>query len=101
MVAASKRFTVHGPPKVLTVCLKRFEDFTGGKMGKVCMQLEGNFLFPEQQGIAQSGTLFHELFTLGFSWSLLGRREVPWQEKRVLFSSRAALAKEGFLPPDP
>ncbi|KAK4806414.1 hypothetical protein QYF61_016264 [Mycteria americana] len=35
MVAASKRFTVHRAPKVLTVCLKRFEDFTGRKIGKL------------------------------------------------------------------
>ncbi|NXO70027.1 UBP42 hydrolase, partial [Phainopepla nitens] len=34
-VAASKRFTVHCPPKILTVCLKRFDCFTGGKIGKV------------------------------------------------------------------
>ncbi|KAM9599015.1 ubiquitin carboxyl-terminal hydrolase 42-like [Morphnus guianensis] len=35
MVAASKRFTIHRAPKVLTVCLKRFEDFSGGKINKV------------------------------------------------------------------
>ncbi|XP_050770327.1 ubiquitin carboxyl-terminal hydrolase 42-like [Gymnogyps californianus] len=35
MVAASKRFTIHHVPKVLTVCLKRFEAFTGGKISKV------------------------------------------------------------------
>ncbi|XP_059690545.1 ubiquitin carboxyl-terminal hydrolase 42-like [Gavia stellata] len=35
MVAASKRFTVHCAPRVLTVCLKRFEDFTGGKISKI------------------------------------------------------------------
>uniref|UniRef100_A0A8B9N664 USP domain-containing protein n=1 Tax=Accipiter nisus TaxID=211598 RepID=A0A8B9N664_9AVES len=35
MVAASKRFTVHRAPKVLTVCLKRFEDFTGRKIDKI------------------------------------------------------------------
>ncbi|KAF1601934.1 Ubiquitin carboxyl-terminal hydrolase 42, partial [Eudyptes chrysolophus] len=35
MVAASKRFTIHRVPRVLTVCLKRFEDFTGGKISKV------------------------------------------------------------------
>ncbi|NXR93915.1 UBP42 hydrolase, partial [Hypocryptadius cinnamomeus] len=34
-VAASKRFTVHRAPKVLTVCLKRFDCFTGGKISKV------------------------------------------------------------------
>ncbi|XP_029862608.1 ubiquitin carboxyl-terminal hydrolase 42-like [Aquila chrysaetos chrysaetos] len=34
-VAASKRFTIHRAPKVLPVCLKRFEDFTGGKIDKV------------------------------------------------------------------
>ncbi|KAK2526411.1 hypothetical protein Q9233_008181 [Columba guinea] len=35
MTAASKRFTVHRTPKVLTVCLKRFEAFTGDKISKV------------------------------------------------------------------
>uniref|UniRef100_A0A8C3MB60 USP domain-containing protein n=1 Tax=Geospiza parvula TaxID=87175 RepID=A0A8C3MB60_GEOPR len=34
-VAASKRFTVHRAPKILTVCLKRFDCFTGGKISKV------------------------------------------------------------------
>ncbi|NXL82692.1 UBP42 hydrolase, partial [Leptocoma aspasia] len=34
-VAASKRFTVHCAPKVLTVCLKRFDCFTGGKITKI------------------------------------------------------------------
>uniref|UniRef100_A0A8C3UUU1 Ubiquitin carboxyl-terminal hydrolase n=1 Tax=Catharus ustulatus TaxID=91951 RepID=A0A8C3UUU1_CATUS len=34
-VAASKRFTVHCAPRVLTVCLKRFDCFTGGKVRKV------------------------------------------------------------------
>ncbi|XP_056368146.1 ubiquitin carboxyl-terminal hydrolase 42-like [Oenanthe melanoleuca] len=33
--AASKRFTIHRAPKVLTVCLKRFDCFTGGKIRKV------------------------------------------------------------------
>ncbi|XP_064894641.1 ubiquitin carboxyl-terminal hydrolase 42-like [Columba livia] len=35
VTAASKRFTVHRAPKVLTVCLKRFEAFTGDKISKV------------------------------------------------------------------
>ncbi|KAM7074665.1 ubiquitin carboxyl-terminal hydrolase 42-like [Ciconia maguari] len=35
MVAASKRFTIHCVPKVLTLCLKRFGDFTGRKISKV------------------------------------------------------------------
>ncbi|NXP18933.1 UBP42 hydrolase, partial [Scytalopus superciliaris] len=34
-VAASKRFTVHCAPKVLTVCLKRFDCFSGGKITKI------------------------------------------------------------------
>ncbi|XP_052662964.1 ubiquitin carboxyl-terminal hydrolase 42-like [Harpia harpyja] len=40
VVAASKRFTIHRAPKVLTVCLKRFEDFTGGKISKVVVYPE-------------------------------------------------------------
>ncbi|KAK2521973.1 hypothetical protein Q9966_012927 [Columba livia] len=35
VTAASKRFSVHRAPKVLTVCLKRFEAFTGDKISKV------------------------------------------------------------------
>ncbi|KAM9591704.1 ubiquitin carboxyl-terminal hydrolase 17-like protein 6 [Morphnus guianensis] len=35
MAAASKRFTVHCAPKVLTVCLKRFEGCTGRKISKL------------------------------------------------------------------
>lgn len=46
-VAASKRFTVHCAPRVLTVCLKRFDCFTGGKISKVCSQLLCSFLFLE------------------------------------------------------
>ncbi|NXV72993.1 UBP42 hydrolase, partial [Atlantisia rogersi] len=34
-VAASKGLTVHHAPKVLTLCLKRFQDLTGGKIEKV------------------------------------------------------------------
>ncbi|XP_062457525.1 ubiquitin carboxyl-terminal hydrolase 42-like [Rhea pennata] len=33
-VAASKRFTVHRSSNVLTIALKRFADFTGGKISK-------------------------------------------------------------------
>lgn len=47
-VAASKRFTIHCAPKVLTVCLKRFDCFSGGKISKVCTQLGCSFLFLEQ-----------------------------------------------------
>ncbi|XP_074783300.1 ubiquitin carboxyl-terminal hydrolase 17-like protein 6 [Athene noctua] len=35
MVTASKRFTVQRAPKVLTLCLKRFDIFTGRKISKV------------------------------------------------------------------
>ncbi|NXT73903.1 UBP42 hydrolase, partial [Zapornia atra] len=34
-VAASKALTVHDAPKVLTLCLKRFQDLTGRKIEKV------------------------------------------------------------------
>ncbi|XP_040979413.1 ubiquitin carboxyl-terminal hydrolase 42-like [Aquila chrysaetos chrysaetos] len=100
MVAASKRFTIHRAPKVLTACLKRFEDFTGGKISKVCMQLECNVLFLEQE-ISQSSMLFHKLFVLSFSCSLLGRGELSWEDKHALCSDRAALAGKSFLPPKP
>lgn len=35
MVTASKRFTIHRSPNVLTLSLKRFANFTGGKITKV------------------------------------------------------------------
>lgn len=35
MVTASKRFTIHRNPNVLTLALKRFANFTGGKITKV------------------------------------------------------------------
>ena len=73
-VAASKRFTVHRPPKVLTLCLKRFDDFIGEKINKVCTQLECNFLFLEQE-ISPSSTLSPKLFMLSVLCSLLGRGE--------------------------
>jgi len=48
-VAVSKGFTIHRPPKVLTVCLKRFDAFSGEKITKVCAQLGCSFLFVEQE----------------------------------------------------
>ena len=39
MVAASKRFTIHRSSNVLTIALKRFANFTGGKISKVSMQV--------------------------------------------------------------
>ncbi|KAK2526404.1 hypothetical protein Q9233_008174 [Columba guinea] len=77
MTAASKRFTVHRAPKVLTVCLKRFEAFTGDKISKVCAQLECNVLFLKR--VSQSRTLFHKLLMLRFSRSLLGTLPVGRQ----------------------
>lgn len=35
MVPASKRFTIHRSSNVLTISLKRFANFTGGKIAKV------------------------------------------------------------------
>ncbi|KFU91269.1 Ubiquitin carboxyl-terminal hydrolase 42, partial [Chaetura pelagica] len=46
MVAASKRFTVHCPPRVLTLCLKRFGGFQGGKITKVVEYPEHLDLWP-------------------------------------------------------
>lgn len=37
-VSATKRFTIHRAPRVLTLALKRFADFTGGKITKVSAQ---------------------------------------------------------------
>ncbi|XP_051497285.1 ubiquitin carboxyl-terminal hydrolase 42-like [Apus apus] len=46
MVAASQRFTVHCPPKVLTLCLKRCGDSHGGKISKVVEYPEYLDLWP-------------------------------------------------------
>ena len=59
------------------VCLKKFEDFTGRKISKVCKPLECNFLFPEQE-IPQNSMLFYKVFMLGFSYSLLEGGGFPW-----------------------
>lgn len=45
MVAASKRLTIHHSPNVLTVCLKRFDAFTGRKISKVAIQLQRTFVY--------------------------------------------------------
>ncbi|NWZ60663.1 UBP42 hydrolase, partial [Haliaeetus albicilla] len=63
MVAASKRFTIHRAPKVLTVCLKRFEDFTGGKINKVvkypsCLDLRPYMSQPDGE------SLFYSLYAV-------------------------------------
>ncbi|KAK4806122.1 hypothetical protein QYF61_005494 [Mycteria americana] len=83
MVAASKRFTIHCVPKVLTLCLKRFGDFSGRKISKVCTQLECNFLFLERE-VSQSSTPFHEPLMLGVSCSLPRRGGFPREEKHVV-----------------
>jgi len=95
MVAASKGFTIHRPPKVLTVCLRRCDTFTGKKITKVCAQLGCSFLCPEQE-ISQSSTL-SQVGHVGFFPFPDG--EFLWEGKHVLCSSRAALAKSSFLPP--
>ncbi|KAK2519486.1 hypothetical protein Q9966_013891 [Columba livia] len=41
LVSASKRLTVHQSSNVLTVCLKRFNPFSGRKIGKSNMNLAG------------------------------------------------------------
>ncbi|NXJ85671.1 UBP42 hydrolase, partial [Trogon melanurus] len=40
LVAATKRLTIYQAPRVLTLCLKRFEDITGRKLSKVVEYLE-------------------------------------------------------------
>lgn len=39
MVTASKRFTIHRSANVLTLALKRFANFSGGKITKVSMTI--------------------------------------------------------------
>ena len=40
MVTASKRFTIHRSSNVLTISLKRFANFSGGKITKVGARCE-------------------------------------------------------------
>lgn len=95
MVAASKRFTVHRAPKVLTVCLKRFEDFTGGKISKVRTQPEGDLFLPGAGYFPKRCTLSQavEFFCVPF-W----KEGLPREDKDVLCST---LAENSFLPPKP
>ncbi|CAM9828959.1 unnamed protein product [Bubo scandiacus] len=58
MVTASKRFTVHRAPKVLTVCLKRFELFTGSKISKVVEYPEHLDLHPYMSETAGEPLLY-------------------------------------------
>lgn len=44
MVPASKRYTIHRSSNVLTISLKRFANFTGGKINKVHLQLSCNIV---------------------------------------------------------
>lgn len=39
MVPASKRFTIHRSSNVLTISLKRFANYNGGKIAKVSILL--------------------------------------------------------------
>ena len=45
MVQASKRFTIHRSSNVLTVSLKRFANFNGGKIAKVQSKVFIVFIF--------------------------------------------------------
>ncbi|XP_074875431.1 ubiquitin carboxyl-terminal hydrolase 42-like [Buteo buteo] len=93
MVAASKRFTIHGAPRVLTVCLKRFEDFTGGKINKVvkysnCLDLRPYMSQPDGESLFYS--LYAVLVHSGngchsghyFCYTKVKRNFLPRQEKK-------------------
>ncbi|XP_037547269.1 ubiquitin carboxyl-terminal hydrolase 42 [Nematolebias whitei] len=70
MVTASKRFTIHRSPNVLTLSLKRFANFTGGKITKDVKYSEYLDLRPfmsQCQGEAQIYGLYAVLVHSGFS----------------------------------
>uniref|UniRef100_A0A1A8JIB5 ubiquitinyl hydrolase 1 n=1 Tax=Nothobranchius kuhntae TaxID=321403 RepID=A0A1A8JIB5_NOTKU len=70
MVTASKRFTLHRSPNVLTLSLKRFANFTGGKITKDVKYSEYLDLRPfmsQSQGEAQVYGLYAVLVHSGFS----------------------------------
>lgn len=70
MVTASKRFTIHRNPNVLTLSLKRFANFTGGKITKDVKYSEYLDLRPfmsQSQGESQGYGLYAVLVHSGFS----------------------------------
>ncbi|KAM4715717.1 ubiquitin carboxyl-terminal hydrolase 42 [Anableps anableps] len=70
MVTASKRFTIHRSPNVLTLSLKRFANFTGGKITKDVKYPEYLDLLPfmsQSQGEPQIYGLYAVLVHSGFS----------------------------------
>lgn len=70
MVTASKRFTIHRNPNVLTLSLKRFANFTGGKITKDVKYSEYLDLRPfmsQSQGESQVYGLYAVLVHSGFS----------------------------------
>lgn len=70
MVTASKRFTIHRNPNVLTLSLKRFANFTGGKITKDVKYNEYLDLRPymsQSQGESQGYGLYAVLVHSGFS----------------------------------
>lgn len=70
MVTASKRFTIHRNPNVLTLSLKRFANFTGGKITKDVKYNEYLDLRPYMslsQGESQGYGLYAVLVHSGFS----------------------------------
>ncbi|XP_008436360.1 ubiquitin carboxyl-terminal hydrolase 42 [Poecilia reticulata] len=70
MVTASKRFTIHRSPNVLTLSLKRFANFTGGKITKDVKYPEYLELRPfmsQSQGEPQIYGLYAVLVHSGFS----------------------------------
>ncbi|KAM4525037.1 ubiquitin carboxyl-terminal hydrolase 42 [Odontesthes bonariensis] len=70
MVTATKRFTIHRSPNVLTLSLKRFANFTGGKITKDVKYPEFLDLRPflsQSQGEPQIYGLYAVLVHSGFS----------------------------------
>ncbi|XP_061666677.1 ubiquitin carboxyl-terminal hydrolase 42 isoform X2 [Syngnathoides biaculeatus] len=70
MVTASKRFTIHRSSNVLTLSLKRFANFSGGKITKDVKYPENLDLRPfmsQSQGEAQHYGLYAVLVHSGFS----------------------------------
>ena len=47
LATASKRLTIHRSANVLTLCLKRFDAFSGRKINKICIQVHGAFVCSE------------------------------------------------------
>lgn len=90
MVAASKRFTIHRSPNVLTLALKRFANFSGGKITKVRWQAPTSMVFLKTV-VLPAAFCVSRMWNIQNSWtctiSCLMLEENLWSTDCLLFWS--------------